>query len=60
MCLGGEEEYEGRSLCLSQLCELRTFAKTGPELKDPKCPDLCPVVNPGEMLCSFESGSSAR
>lgn len=60
MCLGDEEDDEGKSLCLSQLCKLSTFAKTGPDLKDPTCPDLCSVINPGELLGSFESGSSAR
>lgn len=53
---GDKEEGEGGPLCLSQLWDLCTFAKTGPDMKHPKCPDFCPVVNPGELSSSFESG----
>lgn len=59
MQAGDEEEDEGGPRCLSKLCELGTFAKTGPEMKYLTCPDLCPVVNPREMSSSFESGSIA-
>lgn len=56
---GEEDDEEEGSLCLSKLCQLIAFARTGPEPKYPGCPDRGAVVSSREMSSSSESARAA-